>query len=350
MRVFRSKPKSEPLSQPPSQPAPEVLSPAERKARRALYPRFQDALYKAVLTPSLPARAALFAQFNTELAPHLVDDMSYFEMLLAKMAQVYFPAGQAVRAHIQWERRGPSTQRWATHNQLTQIVASRAAPGFSFMFEPTDPASMQACALCFPGTGPAYKRDVLCVRDYPRGVRDDVHWQGAGYEGFMVNRDTWLAQARAVLEQGRELWLVGHSLGAAYASEMMVYLHAQLPEHSHRVHLISIYAPGLRTQTLQSLLPLRARIHRERHRIDVTGWCGAAHPAGTVYTTHDCVGTRLIPFQVPHAVPQGALRRLRGELPRSRIEEVHGVDWHRLRLAEGVRLGASLLLWKRLGY
>ena len=315
----------------------------------AIYQAFSRALYDTVLTDSSPSRAALFDQFNQVLAPHLTDDLSYFEMLLAKLAQVHFPAGQPVRAHIQEERRGMPTDRWAEDNILTSIVASRLRPGFSFMLQPAEPTSTQACALCFPGTGPAYKRDVLCVRDYPRGVRDDIHWRGAGYEGFKVNRDTWLAQAHAVLAQGRELWLVGHSLGGAYASEMMAYLHCKLPEYDSQVHLISIYPPGLRLKTLQALKPLRQRIHLKQHRLDVTGWCGAGHPAGTVYTTGDCIGTSLVPFQVPHAVPQGALRCLQGAAPRARIR-VRGTRYHWLPVAEAVRLGAGAVLWHRLGY
>ena len=204
-----------------------------------------------------------------------------------------------------------------------------------------------ACALCFPGTAPSYQRDVLCARAYPRGVRDDLDPRGVGYAGFMHNRDAWLRQVHEVVADGRDLWLVGHSLGAADASEMMAFVTERLPQHAQQVHLLSIYGPGLRRVTLEALAPLRARIFRKTHRLDVTGWCGAGHPAALVCRTHDCIGTRLVPFQVPHAVPQTAMRRLRGEAPRHRLRDEEAC-YHRLNVAEALRLAASWLCWRRL--
>ncbi len=322
-------------------------TPAERP-RRGLYRTFQRDTYAVVRSDDLPARATLYTVFSDSIAPALTDQLSYFEFLLAKLAQIWCPAGQRLSAFIvRGLQDEPCGGRWAAENQLTYIVGCREAPGFSLMFRPVAAASRQACALCFPGTAPSYRRDVLCARAYPRGVRDDLDPRGVGYEGFMHNRDIWLRQVHAVVADGRDLWLVGHSLGAAYASEMMAFVAERLPQYAQQVYLLSIYGPGLRLATLQALAPLRARIFRKTHRLDVTGWCGAGHPAAVVCRTCDCIGTSLVPFQVPHAVPQSSLRRLRGQAPRHRVRDEEACV-HRLNVAEVLRLIAAWMCWRRL--
>lgn len=297
--------------------------PANKSAKHGdVYERFETLLYEANQLPEEHdiRRKEVFDMFNRDIAPVLIDEESFLQMVLYKMTLMHLREGQRVSCFVRQDLSGNVKGNWAVEYEIVNIVSNKQEGGVSFMLKPTENRS-GICLLCFPGTGPCYKRDVILKEQYPRGVRDDVAWQGVGHDGYMANSFEWSRQVRQILDAGKEILLTGYSLGACYAAFLMSHFNTTASvQDNDRMSGLFFYPPGLSNEVLSTLGNRSHHLRIVHQRYDVTSLCGNGHLGGTVITTSDTIGCSLVPFQLPHAVPVFAIRRLLGEEPRCKIE------------------------------
>ena len=245
-----------------------------------------------------------------------------------------------IRLDIKTDLAGNAVTRYATRYKQSEIWTDPKKGGPAVVLEPLEPnfATLVVCRGTLAVTG----TDCLARPTWPSGIKDDLHRCGVGYMSH-----TWLAArfielAKSVRRSGRELVLLGHSLGASTAAGLFAAVPSKERDH---IHLISFNAPGSSVNVADSLRVDAARIRCLEHKIDIVRFFGRKKLAGTRILVSDKAGVP-VHLQAPHAVPQLTIWVLKDEQCDVKISQrdssYNSVFPEALRVTAGILFGWAL--------
>ncbi len=269
--------------------------------------RFCDMFIEASASQELEARREVVDYYNHQVGPMLQTEESALQLLVTRLAHLKLERGWHVRFHVRRNLMGTSMAHLASDYRIRDIF-SHPKGGMGLVLDPQDTDSRHASIMLFRGTASRASKDILANAIYPSGGRDDIHRMGVGHVGTQ-NLTGWFQEhVDRVQSQGRRLMLVGHSLGGAYALKLLATLPAQKQE---KIHTLTFCPPGITWREARAIRSPPANNRIIFHRWDPVSLAGVAFPPAMFASIHDtiCRG----PFNIPHGLPQLAIREARGD-------------------------------------
>ena len=245
-----------------------------------------------------------------------------------------------IRLDIKRDLAGNTVMRYATRYKQSAIWTDPKKGGPAVVLEPLEPncAVLVVCRGTLAMTG----TDCIARPTWPSGIKDDLHHRGIGYMSHTWMATRFIELAKSVRNSGRELVLLGHSLGGTTAAGLFAAVPSKERDH---ISMLSFNAPGSSVSIADSLEGDAARIRCLEHRKDLVRFFGRKKLAGTQILVSD---TAAVPLRVqaPHAVPQLTIWVLKGKQCEVEISQrsssYNNILPEALRVTAGVLFGWAL--------
>lgn len=300
------------------------------------YARFAQTLRAAKHAPHPATRAEFLDFYAHHVAPALPAEETALQLLATRLSGMYLCPGHSVALRIRHNWDHAPVQAYATEYQVAERLNDTAEGCLAFLLRPANDAQARAIIL-FGGTANGVAGDVLALQAFPRGLRADFDPRGIGHAAFERNAATlvsWVEQEQAA---GREVMLLGHSLGGALAMRAMAALS---PAQQRSAHLLTVHAPGINAEAVARIVPggrnVRHITHRFAESLDPVILAGEAYPGGVWFTLSGWDGCRA-DGEMPHGTATSAAQALDGKQVRFERHERPVV--RNSRAVEAVRQG-----------
>ena len=331
---------------PPTGPQRPLTTMAAPPSAPVDYDSFAQTLRAAKHDPDLNARRRFLEGFHAHtIAPALRYEETALQLVATRISGMYLRPGDPLALRIDQNWDAQAVQAYAPQYTIAARINDTTEGCLAFLLQPQGQVTARSIVL-FAGTANDRAGDVLALQEYPRGLRADFDPRGIGYTAFEANAAVLLRWVQEEHNCGRQMLLLGHSLGGALA---MRTLAALSPAAQQRTHLLTVHAPGINRTAVDRVVPNNRNIRHITHRfsqsLDLVVLAGEAYPAGVWYEISGWDGCRA-DDELPHGTSTSAAQALNGRPLQFKRSERPIV--HNSRMIEGVRVGLSVGLHNRL--